>query len=255
MSYSRELQIIKYMIEHDGVASVKQLAKELYASESSIRRDLASMSKQGLVKRNYGGARLTSEGAKNQVFSSRKGQNVVPKRAMAQKAISLIKENDILFLDQSSSSYYVAEALMTSPNCPSGTLTVVTNNLMIQNLLSNSDIKVISSGGTLSFKTRHCLLANDGCCAFQNIYANIAFFSTHALSQDGVISDNTDWDEVAIRNAMIRNAAKKVYLCDSLKFGKRSAYTQCTLRDVDVLISDVSPDGRVDLDSLNIEVL
>jgi DeoR/GlpR family transcriptional regulator of sugar metabolism len=40
-------------------------------------------------------------------------------------------------------------------------------------------------------------------------------------------------EEIIVRDAMLRNADKKIFLCDSTKFGTRSAYKQCELKDVD----------------------
>ena len=50
----RELEIQKILSREDYV-TVKQLSQWLYTSESSIRRDLASLERRGLVKRSYGG--------------------------------------------------------------------------------------------------------------------------------------------------------------------------------------------------------
>ena len=251
----REEAILQLMRENDGFVTVKQLCSKLYTSESNIRRDLGRMVQYGQVKRVHGGAQLVGSASTSPSFSLRIRSNAKAKYAMAQKAITLVKEDDIIFLDQSSSSFYVAEALMTLQKIPLDSLTVVTNNLEIQRLLSGSNINLISSGGILSRRDRNCLLGSDACRVFDSIYANILFFTTHSISRDGIISDNIDLDEVTVRNAMLRNAKKKVFLCDSLKYDRRSPYKQCLLKDVDVLISDVSPEGLVDLENLNTQVL
>ena len=116
-------------------------------------------------------------------------------------------------------------------------MTVITNNIEILYLLSNSGIKVVSSGGFLSSENRSCLIGPDAHSIFENTYGDIAFFSTKSLSDDGIISDCSR-EEVALRNSMLKNSAKKIFLCDSEKFGTRSAYKQCTLSDIDYLVSE-----------------
>ena len=69
------------------------------------------------------------------------------------------------------------------------------------------------------------------------MYADIAFFSTKSVTDDGIITDCSR-EEIIVRDAMLRNADKKIFLCDSTKFGTRSAYKQCELKDVDYLISE-----------------
>ena len=45
-------------------------------------------------------------------------------------------------------------------------------------------------------------------------------------------------EENVIRKAMIKHASKKVFLCDSTKFGKTSLFHLCSLNDVDYIISN-----------------
>ena len=70
-----------------------------------------------------------------------------------------------------------------------------------------------------------------------NIYADFAFFSTRSLSADGIVSD-CNRDEINVRNAMLKHAKCKVFLCDSSKFDSAAGYIQCTLQDLDVMISE-----------------
>lgn len=81
------------------------------------------------------------------------------------------------------------------------------------------------------------MIGGDARETFENIYADIMFFSAKSISHDGVISDCSR-EEIIIRNAMLKNSDKKVFLCDSTKFGTHSAYKQCDLGDVDYFISE-----------------
>ena len=89
----------------------------------------------------------------------------------------------------------------------------------------------------LSSENRSCLIGPDAHYIFENTYADIVFFSTKSLSSDGVISDCTR-QEVLVRNTMLKNAQKKVFLCDSEKLGTNSHFKQATLDDVDYLVSE-----------------
>ena len=55
MSIDREKQILEILLK-EKKSSVKQLAKILFVSEPSVRRDLQSLEKQNLIKRIHGGA-------------------------------------------------------------------------------------------------------------------------------------------------------------------------------------------------------
>ena len=224
----REQEILSILKKTNSFVSVGQLCESLFASESSIRRDLKALETRGLVKRSYGGAELENSYSNIVTFNHRTRQNVRAKREIAQKAAALIKDGDIVFLDQSSTAFYLAEQILDRSS-----LTVVTNNIEITMLLSNSKIRLIF----LSDENRICLIGGDAQRTFESIYADIAFFSVKAISDEGVVTDCAR-EEVLVREAMLQNAAQKVLLCDSSKFGGRAPFKQCSLEDVDILISE-----------------
>lgn len=232
LNKERQQEIMNILNTTNGFVSVKQLCDTLFASESSIRRDLKDLEERGLVKKSYGGASLVSNFSNIVTFNHRTRQNAQEKREIAKKAVSFIEDGDIIFLDQSSSAFYLANEIINR-----SALTVVTNNIEIMTLLSNSGIKLISSGGFLSDENRNCLIGGDAQRTFENIFADILFFSVKAIADDGMVTDCAR-EEILVRNAMLKNASKKVLLCDSSKFDKRAPFKQCRLEDVDCLVSE-----------------
>ena len=228
----REREIVNLLKEKDGFVSTAELCESLYASESSIRRSLLALEGKGIIRRNYGGCELNLNRSGAIAFRNRAGHNVEAKRAIAVKAAKLVNDGDVIFLDQSSSAYYLAEAIRNNT-----TLTVVTNNVEILALLSSSAMKVISSGGYLCGENRSCLVGADAERCFTNIYADILFFSAKSLSDDGIITDCAP-EEVSVRAKMIENSMKRVFLCDSEKIGSHSAYKQCRLSEVDMIVCE-----------------
>ena len=227
----RQNQIYSMLMEK-GFVTVDELSRKFFISESSIRRDLAKLESNRLVKRSYGGAQLINSVEKIAPFGIRTYKDVEAKKIIAKKAVELINNGDIVFLDQASTSYFLSIEIM---KCKS--VTIVTNNREIINLLAGTDFTVISSGGTISKANNNCFLGQIAQRTFEQIYANVAFFSAKALPSDGAISDFSQ-DEVFVRNSILAHADKKVFLCDSSKFDKHSAYKQCTLADVDYFITE-----------------
>lgn len=243
----RQNQIYSLLMEK-GVVSVKELSEKLFISESSIRRDLAVLEEKGFVKRSYGGAQIINSVETVMPFGMRTYKNVEAKRVIAKKGVELISNGDIVFLDQTSTSYFLAMEILKSKS-----VTVVTNNREILNLLAGSDLTVISSGGTVSRANNNCLLGQSACRSFEEIYADIVFFSAKSLSDDGVVSDFSQ-EEVFVRNAMFSTASKKVFMCDSSKFHTHSAYKQCTLSDMDYFITEVQTDEKIQTEFPNLKV-
>ncbi|MBE6732790.1 MAG: DeoR/GlpR transcriptional regulator [Ruminococcaceae bacterium] len=220
------------ILQESGSVTVKELSERLFISESSIRRDLAALENEGFLKRSYGGAQIINSAETVMPFGIRTYRNVEAKKAIAQKAVRLINNGDIVFLDQTSTSYFLAVEILKSKS-----VTVVTNNREILNLLSESDITVVCTGGVISKANNNCLLGQNAQRVFEGIYADIAFISAKALSGDGVVSDFSQ-EEVFVRKSMLNSADKKVLLCDCSKLNTHSAYKQCTLNDVDYLITE-----------------
>lgn len=234
LNKEREQQILNILKSTDGFKTVKELCETLFSSESSIRRDLKVLEERGLVKRAHGGATLATNFSNIATFNQRTRENITAKRQIAQKAANLINEGDVVFLDQSSTSFYLANEIMHRSS-----LTVVTNNIEIMMLLSTSKLRVISSGGYLSDENRNCLIGANAQETFGNIFADVALFSVKALSGEGIVADCSQ-EEVAVRNAMLKNAKKTVFLCDSTKFGKSAPFKQCDLCDVDYFVSEAA---------------
>ena len=227
----REQEILT-ALRSAGYQTVSQLSRTLYISESTVRRILQQLEKKGQVRRSYGGAELLDTHTHAPSFSARAYDHREEKRIIAGKAAALVPDGSVVFLDQSSTAFYLAVELMKKP-----ALTVMTNNVEILRLLTQTDFTVFATGGQLSRSNRMCLVDAETERSFRGIYADLAFFSTKSLSDDGIISDCCR-EEIAVRNAMLENAAGKVFLCHSSKFGSRSAYRQCSLADVDFLISE-----------------
>lgn len=231
--YQNERQSeIRKILDQEGYVSVQQLSQWLYASPSSIRRDLAALERQGVVRRSYGGVEPVKNSTQILPFSTRAHYNIPAKKTMARKAAQLVPEGAVVFLDQSSSAFFVACELQGRAD-----LTVVSNNVEILSLLSRTELDVISSGGQLSRSNRNCLIGSDAQRTFSQIRADILFFATKALSSEGIVSD-CDREEVCLRQIMMENASQKVYLCAGEKFGHHSAFRQCTLADVDNMITE-----------------
>lgn len=228
----REREVIEILRETGGFVSTGLLCERLFASASSVRRDLCSLEKEGIVRRVHGGAELCSGLSHVVGFPMRSHHNTEAKKAIAKKAAALVNDGDVVFLDPSSTTYYLAEELLLKNG-----LTVVTNSLEILSLMSRTSFTVLSSGGILSRENRTCFVGDEAAAAFSSVHADLLFFSSHSLSADGTIWD-VSREEVLVRHDMLKNAAKKYFLCDSEKFDTFSAYRQCALSEVDGLICE-----------------
>ena len=69
------------------------------SSESTIRRDLALLEEQGLLKRIHGGATLPYSKIDEPNMQDKSSKNLHDKQLIAEAAASLIRDGDCIYLD------------------------------------------------------------------------------------------------------------------------------------------------------------
>lgn len=232
MSKDREKIILEILLKKKKV-SVKELASLLYISEPSVRRDLISLEKQNLIKRIHGGAVIEETAiSKNKIpFIIREYEQSSAKLIIAQKATQYVKDNDVIFLDASTSAFRLIPFLASKNN-----ITVVTNGVKALTTLAEYGINTISTGGRL-VNSCLALVGEDAYRTIESINANITFFSCRGLSNDGFLTDIAP-EENFIRQKMIKNSEKAYLLCAQEKFGKKYYHNLCHKDEIDCIITE-----------------
>ncbi|EPC70719.1 DeoR family transcriptional regulator, partial [Lacticaseibacillus paracasei subsp. paracasei Lpp126] len=77
---------------------ISTLSKQMDVSRETIRKDIYSLAKQGLVSAVRGGAEAIVDDPTSR-FDQRKAINQQAKQKMAQRALSYIKDGATIFLD------------------------------------------------------------------------------------------------------------------------------------------------------------
>ena len=232
MSIDREKQILEILLK-EKKCSVQQLAKILFISEPSVRRDLQSLEKQNLIKRIHGGAVLEETAlSKNKIpFLIREYEQSSAKTMIAKKAIDLICDNDIVFLDASTSCYYLIPFLASKRN-----LTVITNGVKALIKLAEYGINAISTGGTL-LNSCLALVGEEAYKTIETYNADIALFPCRGVSNDGYLTDFSP-EENNVRKKMIQHAKKSYLLCTREKIGKGYFHNLCHKDDITGIIHE-----------------
>ena len=132
------------LVNLNGRVTVKDLAKQFEVSEDCIRKDLRGLENMNKLKRVYGGAIINRSHNDIKPVDERKNINIEIKKKIAENAMKLIEDGDIIFLDVSTNNLEIAKELKESEM----KITVVTNMIEIVLVLKKcSNIKVITVGG------------------------------------------------------------------------------------------------------------
>jgi len=210
----------------------EEIAKAIDVSPSTVRRKLTELQSRGLVVRLRGGAQVSEEKNYFPKFSFRSHMNSLEKKKIALSAIKLIKNGDVIFLDGSTSSFFIAEYLSEFKN-----IKVFTNGIDTLSQLSKNGINAYSTGGHVSSENPSVLVGHYADEMIKNVKADVSFFSAQAIGKDGEIYDCFELEN-PLRLSMIKNSALSVFLCDSTKFGRTAPFRLCAANDVDYIVSD-----------------
>ncbi len=231
MSVTNRQQQILDLLEERGFLTVEGMAELTYISPSSIRRDLTILQNLSLIKRTHGGASLLREVNQAVPLRNRMAQNVVEKRKIAKIAATLLEDGQSVMLDGSSTAGYLVPHIAKHKE-----MILFTNNMFTAINAINYGIPTHCIGGC-SVNQSAVLSGTEAYCSVAKIHPDIFFFSSKSLDNDGVIYDPIP-EENCIRGIMLENAKKKVFLCDSGKFGTRSLYSLTSIDCIDACVFD-----------------
>ena len=230
---------LKAYLAQEGQASVGLLCQALHYSEATIRRDLAQLAQSGEILRVRGGAMPNTFTRGEPPFSLRSARFLRAKHLIARCAASLVRDGDTLFLDASSTTLCMIDALSERRG-----LTIITTGVhMAAAIAEKCACRLIVPGGTLipysdSLAGAAAVEAVSGC------FADALFFSAQAVSPERGIMDVNE--EIArVKQAMLRHAKTAYLLCDSSKFDTVARSRIAGLEEVSRLITEEMPqDGE-----------
>jgi len=201
-------------------------------TEETIRRDLQTLARQGLVVRTHGGALLPDDRGVEQPLGVREGINIAGKDRIGAAAAGLVRSGQTVMLDASTSALYVAKHLKGKQG-----LTVITNAERILSELSDcADMTLISTGGVLRPRSRS-YTGRAAEAAVGTYWADWLFFSCKGFDPATGLSDSSE-EESALRCVMLRRARARVFLCDRTKYNRVGFTTTATLSDIHTVITD-----------------
>ncbi|MDQ0204998.1 DeoR/GlpR family DNA-binding transcription regulator [Pectinatus haikarae] len=228
--HDRGKQIITILLKRK-FQTVTALAKQLYASESTIRRDLKTLEQCGEIERVNGGALIIENSQLERPISLTNRENIDKKKLIAELAFDFIGDNKKIFLDSSSTCFFLAKKMQTLNN-----LTITTNGLLTAYILSaESDSQVYCTGGAV-YSKRSSVNGYHACRYIAEHNADIAFISCKGISRSG-ISDLKE-EEAQIKRMYQQQSDRTIVLVDSTKFNKSYFCTALPFDKIDVIISD-----------------
>lgn len=232
-------QAMAQLISQQGRVSVASLAEKFTVTTETVRRDLTSLERIGLVRRVHGGAVPANTLA---VIESglveRDLAHVAAKEAIAAAAIGLLPPaGSTILLDAGSTTMRLAAALPREHR-----LTVVTHAVPIAaRLATPPQIDLCLLPGRVR-STTQAAVGPDTVAALADLRADVAFVATNGLTVAHGLT-TPDREEAATKRAIVKAGQRTVLLADSSKIGVECTMRFASLSQIDVLVTDagISP--------------
>ncbi len=215
----RKEQIVA-LLKAQGEMTIQALAEHFNVSPLTIRRDLSQLDHQG-VQRYHGGARFVAC-----ELSPHKQRQL----AIAKAAAERISDNDILFINSSST------ALLALSQIQETYLTAITNNAKALSMSIDPRIHLVLCGGDISFP-KEALTGEFAVSNLNKVTATRCIMGISGISESmGLSTQNLA--EVAINHAMLtRTTGERIIVADSAKMNLDSAFSSGELSMIDTLIT------------------
>lgn len=242
MDNIRIRQILAYLKARKS-CTLKELMDAFGVSSATIHRDVAILAKRDAVERVRGGLIYNETPAPSgnaAAYQERVVTHRSEKIMVAQKALHVIEEGDIIFLDSSTTVYELA-LLLTHGEFDH--LTIITNAIPVMHLFRKfpAHWSLIGLGGNYDPQLNSIL----GISALEQLARyNVtkAFVSGFGLDDKTATTNHEHQAEILRR--VLDAADKRYLLIDHTKLGRKGLYRIAARGGFDAILTDRSKDSR-----------
>ncbi|WP_405381705.1 DeoR/GlpR family DNA-binding transcription regulator [Maribacter sp. LLG6340-A2] len=213
------------------------IAEALDVSIDTIRRDVKELDAEKKLRKVHGGA--ISMGFMSNSARNTNIYKLDQKMAIASKAISLLKDGAVIFIDGGTTCLEMARIIPENLN-----LTCFTISLPVAMELSNKkNINVISIGGQIAKEGQIAIGAN-AIHHLSEIRFDYSFIGTGYVDAIYGLTE-FDWDIVQIKKAVIKASKKTVLLSISEKLNSQHRYKTCDINSINTMITELKPENSL----------
>lgn len=245
-------QSIVNLVNEKNRMQVAELVDIFKVTGSTIRNDLRELETEGLVTRTHGGViKRDFQRSIEVIPKSREFTN--EKYRIAERAIQLIEENDILAIDTGTSCQAFAEKLISSRI---QRLTILTYDLQIALLLSEKTNYHVQVVGGLIRNGYPYVSGSSVALGLAGFSVDKVVLGTTSFDKDYGYS-TPNYETAEMKKSLMNIGRIKMVMCESYKINQRSFKQFAKPEECDYLITDtkMTSEQATDLDALNIHIL
>ncbi|SET54716.1 transcriptional regulator, DeoR family [Oceanobacillus limi] len=241
-------RMILHLLEQKKIVRIHELVEELNASESTIRRDLSELEQQNRLKRVHGGASLLHQTKEEPSVLEKSTKNLSEKSKIAAYAVSLIKDNDSIYLDAGTTTYEMIQHISAKD------ITVVTNGPSHIKPLLEKGIHTYLLGGFVKPRTE-ALIGQLAIQSLEKFRFDKSFIGVNGIHlHDGFTTP--DPEEAALKSTAIKLSQRAFVVADHSKFHEVTFSQIDELDAATIITNETNPETLSDFrEKTSIEVV
>lgn len=242
LTKQRQEMILK-LLEERGSITVTEVKEILGTSESTVRRDITALDKEGRLVKVFGGAVALEHKvtAHEYTVAQKSDLNREEKRRIARYAAALIEPEDFVYLDAGTTTAHMLDYIEEK------SATFVTNAVSHAQRLVTRGMKVFLVGGELKGSTE-AVVGNQAMRTLQEYHFTKGFFGTNGVTKKSGCT-TPDANEAMVKRTAMEQCRECFVLCDSSKFDQISSVTFAGFRGTKV-ITEKAPKGYEDCENV-----
>lgn len=220
-----------HMARAQGKLELASIPALLGVSAETIRRDLALLESQGLIRRGYGVAHPVEGGSFESALAARRNINPEEKIRIAMAVIPQIGAAETLFIDEGFQTQLIAQRLPEDRP-----FTVVTASLPVATILAaRSNIQVMLLGGRVRGITMGVVDAW-AVESLQRLRIDLAILGANGVSVESGVT-TPDPSVAVVKEAALKSSARHIFIGAHHKFGRVTFVKYADIEDFEVLIT------------------
>ena len=232
--------IILEQVTKNGSVKLAELMDLLQISEATVRRDLTSLEKKGLLKRTHGGAVSLSISSYEANYHESEKVNIDKKQRIAAACAELINDEETVMLDSGTTTFEIARLIKEKK------VTLVTNSVtIIVDFIENGSGKtnIISTGGRVRSNLK-AFVGTNAENAIRSYLPDVTFVSANGFSIEHGASTPDD-SEAAAKRAMLESSKAAYLVVDSSKANKEFFSLIAPCKNFKAIITDNQIDEKI----------
>ena len=230
MQRSKRLKTIIHAVRAPGGVRVSDLVAATGVAPMTVRRDLAELERQGILKRVHGGATSVPSRGEHLPYAVRLASHTEEKASIARACAELVPDGASVIVDDGSTCAAVARELAGRD------LTVLAMSVHVAAALgARAGTRIITPGGRLDPDELSWVGATavDAVRAFR---ADVAVLGVCGWDVDVGLTSSV-LEDAEVKRAVLGSAARTIAVATGDKLGRSATFAVCASEEIDVLVA------------------